>query len=343
MKGYKVAIVGATGLVGAEFIKVLEQRRFPIAKISMFASDHSAGKSVTFAREQHIVQETSPDSFRDIDIAFFSAGADISRRFSPIAAESGTVVVDNSAAFRMSDDVPLVVPEINADDIAWHRGIIANPNCSTIQMVLALYPLHKINPIRRIVVTTFQAVSGTGTAAIEELSAQTRQWLNKEDPIGRVYRHPIAFNALPEIDVFLDDGYTKEERKMEDETRKIMHAPEVMVAATCVRIPVFVSHSEAVTVEFSRPMSPAECRAILSKAPGVCVVDNPSAGLYPHALMAAGTDDTFVGRIRDDSSHPGGLAMWVVADNVRKGAALNAVQIGEEMIKRNLVKPGDCR
>ncbi len=339
MKGYRVAIVGATGLVGGEFIKVLEQRNFPVSKMSMFASDRSAGKKLKFAGKEYTVEETSNDSFHDVDIALFSAGADISRRFSPVAAQSGAVVVDNSAAFRMDDDVPLVVPEINPEDIKLHKGIIANPNCSTIQMVVALYPLHKVNPVQRIIVTTFQSVSGTGTAAIDELATQTRQSLNKEDMVPHVYHYPIAFNVLPEIDVFLEDDYTKEERKMTNETRKIMHAPEVMVSATCVRVPVFVSHSEAVTVEFARPMSPDECRRILAKAPGVRVVDDPDISLYPHALMAAGTDDTFVGRIRDDSSRPGGLVMWIVSDNVRKGAALNAVQIAEEMIKQGWLKP----
>ncbi len=343
MKGYRVAIVGATGLVGTEFIKVLEQRRFPMETLSMLASDRSVGKKLTFAGKEYTVAETSPDSFRDIDIALFSAGADISRRFAPMAVESGAVVVDNSSAFRMTEGVPLVIPEVNSKDIAEHHGIIANPNCSTIQMVVALYPLHKVNPIRRIIVTTFQSVSGTGTAAIDELAVQTKQWLNNEKAIPRVYHYPIAFNVLPEIDTFLENGYTKEELKMESETRKILHAPEIMISATCVRVPVFVSHSEAVTVEFSQPMSPAECRTILASAPGVRVVDNPSTSLYPHAILAAGTDDTFVGRIRDDSSRPGGLAMWIVADNVRKGAALNAVQIAEEMISRDWLKPGGCK
>lgn len=343
VKGYKVAIVGATGLVGAEFIKVLEQRRFPVKTMLLLASDHSAGKVLAFAGEQHLVKETAPDSFDGIDIAFFSAGADISRRFSPLAVAAGAVVIDNSAAFRMDENVPLVVPEVNPEDIALHCGIIANPNCSTIQMVVALNPLHKVNPLRRIIVTTFQSVSGTGTAAIEELATQTKQWSAKEEPLPNVYHYPIAFNVLPEIDAFLEDGYTKEERKMENETHKIMHAPEIMVSATCVRVPVFISHSEVVTVEFSRPMSPPECRTVLSRAPGVRVIDDPNTSLYPHALMAAGTDDTFVGRIRDDSSRPGGLVMWIVADNVRKGAALNAVQIAEEMIKREWLKSGEHR
>jgi aspartate-semialdehyde dehydrogenase len=343
MKSFRVAIVGATGLVGAEFIKVLEQRAFPMASLSLLASDRSVGKVLTFAGKECVVAETTPDSFRDVDIAFFSAGADISRHFAPLAMASGAVVIDNSSAFRMAEDVPLVIPEVNPEDIATHHGIIANPNCSTIQMLVVLSPLHRISSVRRIIVTTFQSVSGTGTAAIEELSNQTRQGQRKEEPKPHVYNHPIAFNALPEIDAFLDNGYTKEEQKMELETRKILHAPDIRVSATCVRVPIFISHSEAVTVEFDRPMPPTEGRAILTKAPGVRVVDDPFTHLYPHALMAAGTDDTFVGRLRDDTSHPGGLVMWVVADNIRKGDALNAVQIAEEMVKRDWLKLGERR
>jgi aspartate-semialdehyde dehydrogenase len=340
MNGYRVAIVGATGLVGGEFIKVLEQRNFPVRTMQMFASDRSAGKKLFFAHEEYEVKETSPDSFRDVDIALFSAGADISRYFSPIAARSGAVVIDNSAAFRMDDEVPLVVPEINPEDIRKHKGIIANPNCSTIQMVVALYPLHKVNPIKRIVVTTFQSVSGTGSAAIEELTAQSRGVLAGQSVVPHVYPHQIAFNVLPHIDVFLDNAYTKEEWKMVEETRKIMHADDVLVSATCARVPVFMSHSEAVNVEFTNPISPDEARRILAQAPGVRVLDDPSISLYPHPCMAAGTDDTFVGRIRRDVSAPNSLAMWIVADNIRKGAALNAVQIAEEIVRRDWLHPG---
>ena len=242
MNGYRVAIVGATGLVGGEFIKVLEQRDFPVRTMQLFASDRSAGKKLYFAHQEYEVKETSPDSFRDVDIALFSAGADISRYFAPIAARSGAVVVDNSSGFRMDDDVPLVVPEVNAEDINKHKGIIANPNCSTIQMVTALYPLHRVNPIKRIVVTTFQSVSGTGSAAIEELTAQSKLVLEGQSVVPHVYPHQIAFNVLPQIDVFLDNAYTKEEWKMVEETRKIMHAEGVLVSATCVRVPVFISH-----------------------------------------------------------------------------------------------------
>ncbi len=339
MKTYKVAIVGATGMVGQEFIKVLEQRSFPMESVSLFASDRSAGKKIFVNHQEIEVKETSPESFRGIDIALFSAGAEISRHFSPIAAQSGAVVVDNSAAFRMESGVPLVVPEINVEDIKWHRGIIANPNCSTIQMVVALYPLHKVNPIKRIVVSTYQSVSGTGSAAIEELTTQAKQILNGQGTVPHVYPHQIAFNLLPEIDVFLDNGYTKEEWKMVEETKKIMHADDILISATCVRVPVFIGHSEAVHVEFAKLMAPEEARRILSQAPGVKVLDDPIISLYPQPWSAAGTDEVFVGRIRHDASNPRGLAMWVVADNIRKGAALNAVQIAEEMVKRDWLHP----
>jgi len=337
MKAYNIAIVGATGLVGREFVRVLEQRNFPMSSVHLYASDRSAGKKVFVGHHEIEVKETTTDSFRNIDIALFSAGSEISRHFSPIAAQTGTLVIDNSAAFRMEPKVPLVVPEVNPEDIKEHQGIIANPNCSTIQMVVALYPLHKVNPIKRIVVTTYQSVSGTGAAAMEELTTQTKLVLEGQNTVPHVYPHQIAFNLLPEIDVFLDSGYTKEEWKMVEETQKIMHAPEIAVSATCVRVPVYIGHSEAVNVEFSRPMTPDEARYILAHAPGVKVVDDPSVSLYPQPWTAAGTDDVYVGRIRADASHPNGLVMWVVADNLRKGAALNAVQIAEEAVRRGWV------
>ena len=340
MNKFRVAIVGATGLVGSEFIKILEQRNFPICNMQMFASDRSAGKKLYFANEEYDVQETSTNSFHNVDIAFFSAGSDTSKYFAPIAAKSGAVVIDNSAAFRMDNDVPLVVPEANVEDIQKHRGIIANPNCSTIQMVMALYPLHIVNPIKRIVVTTFQSVSGTGSAALDELTTQSHQTLNKQEVIPHVYPHQIAFNALPHIDAFLDNAYTKEEWKMLEETRKIMHSDDMLVSATCVRVPVFISHSEAINVEFTNQISADEARSLLSQTKGIHVLDDPSINLYPTPWMAAGTDNTYVGRIRNDASHPNGLVMWVVADNIRKGAALNAVQIAEEMIKRSWIIPG---
>ena len=336
---YEVAIVGATGLVGQEFIKVLVQRNFPVSSIHLFASDRSAGKMLVVNDQQIEVQETVPESFQGIDIVFFSAGTEISRHFSPIAAQSGAVVIDNSSAFRMMPTVPLVVPEVNPEDIKWHKGIIANPNCSTIQMVVALYPLHKANPIKRIIVDTYQAVSGTGAAAVEELTVQTKQVLEGQTPIPHVYPHQIAFNVLPEIDVFLDDGYSKEEWKMVEETKKIMHTEDIAISATCVRVPVFIGHGEAIHVEFSHPMLPDEAERILAQAPGIKMLDDTAISLYPHPWSIAGSDEVFVGRIRRDASHPNGLVIWVVADNLRKGAALNAVQIAEEMIRREWVSP----
>jgi aspartate-semialdehyde dehydrogenase len=341
MREYRVAIAGATGLVGQEFIKVLEQRNFPMASIRLLASDRSAGKKLFINHQEIEVKETVPESFKGIDIALFSAGAETSRHFSPIAAQSGAVVIDNSSAFRMHPEAPLVVPEVNPDDIKWHKGIIANPNCSTIQMVVALYPLHKANPIKRIVVDTYQAVSGTGSAAISELTTQAKQVLEGQSTIPHVYPHQIAFNVLPEIDVFLDNGYTKEEWKLVEETRKIMHADDIAISATCVRVPVFTGHSEAIHVEFSRPMSPDEARHILAQAPGIKLLDDPTISLYPQPWSAAGSDEVFVGRIRRDASHSNGLTMWVVTDNLRKGAALNAVQIAEEMAKREWIHPGE--
>ncbi len=338
MKGYRVAIVGATGMVGQEFIKVLEQRNFPTESIKLLASDRSAGKKLFFSHEEVVVEETTPESFRDVDIALFSAGGEVSRYFSPIAAQSGVVVIDNSSAFRMEPKVRLVVPEINPEDIKKHKGIIANPNCSTIQMVVAIYPLHKVIPIRRIVVTTFQSVSGTGMAAVDELTLQSKQILDGQAVVPHVYSHQIAFNILPEIDVFLDNAYTKEEWKMVEETKKIMHASDIAISATCVRVPVFIGHSEAVSVEFSEAMSPDEARRILAQAPGVKLLDDPTISLYPQPWSAAGADEVFVGRIRRDSSSDKGLVMWVVSDNIRKGAALNAVQIAEVVVDRGWLR-----
>lgn len=338
MKSYHVAIVGATGMVGQEFIKVLQQRNFPVASVNLYASDRSAGKKLYVGHQEIEVRETTPESFQNVDIALFSAGSEISRYFSPIAAKSGTLVVDNSAAFRMEPKVPLVVPEINPEDIKLHDGIIANPNCSTIQLVVAIYPLHKVNPIKRVVVSTYQSVSGTGAAAMEELTTQAKLVLEGQNVVPHVYPHQIGFNLLPEIDVFLDTGYTKEELKIVEETRKIVHSPDMAISATCVRVPVFIGHSEAVNIEFTDPMSPEEARQILAKAPGVKVLDDPSVSLYPMPWLAAGSDDVYVGRIRSDSSHPRGLVMWVVSDNLRKGAALNAVQIAEEAARRDWVK-----
>ncbi len=336
--GHHVAIVGATGMVGQEFIKVLMQRNFPMASIQLYASDRSAGRKMFVGHQEMVVKETANDSFDNVDIALFSAGAEISKHFAPIAAKAGALVIDNSAAWRMDPRVPLVVPEVNVDDIKKHRGIIANPNCSTIQMVVALYPLHKVNPMKRITVATYQSVSGTGIAAVEELTKQSKTVIDGGNVVPHVYAHQIAFNLLPEIDVFMENGYTKEEWKMVEETRKIMHAENLAVSATCVRVPVFVSHSEAIHIEFTEYMSPDDARAILSKAPGIKVLDDPNVSLYPQPWLTAGTDEVYVGRVRSDASYLNGLVIWVVSDNIRKGAALNAVQIAEEAIKREWVK-----
>ena len=337
MRGYDIAIVGATGLVGQEFIKVLTQRSFPMSSIRLLASDRSAGRKLRVNEDEVEVKETNSQSFGNVDVALFSAGAEISSYFSPIAARAGSVVIDNSAAFRMDPEVPLVVPEVNPDDIKEHKGIIANPNCSTIQMVVALYPLHKVNTIKRVIVDTYQSVSGTGSAALEELSEQARLVLEGRNVVPHVYAHQIAFNLLPEIDVFLDNAYTKEEWKCVEETRKIMHANDMAISATCVRVPIFISHSEAIHIEFTEPMSPDTARRILAEAPGVRVLDDPDISLYPQPWSVAGSDEVFVGRIRQDASHSHGLAMWVVADNLRKGAALNAVQIAETMVERGWI------
>ena len=337
MEDFSVAVVGATGIVGQEFIKVLEQRNFPVASIRLLASECSSGIQFFFNHHKLEVEEAVPEIFRDVDIALFSAGAEVSRRLSPLAAEAGAVVIDNSAAFRMDSMVPLVVPEVNPEDIKWHKGIIANPNCSTIQLVVALYPLHKVNPIRRIVVSTYQAVSGSGATALRELTSQTQLILEGRRICPHIYSHQIAFNVLPEIDVFLDNGYTKEEQRIVEETRKIMHAEDMAISATCVRVPVYFGHSEAVNVEFTSPITPEEARKSLAQAPGVRVLDDPNVSFYPQPWAASGSDHVFVGRVRKDVSHPNGLVMWIVADNLRKGAALNAVQIAEEGIRKGWI------
>ena len=337
MEGFSVAIVGATGLVGREFVKVLEQRNFPIASLRLLASERSSGTQLFFNHHEIEVEEATPEIFRGIDIALFSVGAEISRRLSPLAVEAGAVVIDNSAAFRMEPSVPLVVPEVNPKDIKWHKGIIANPNCSTIQLVVALYPLHKVNPIKRIVVSTYQAVSGSGATALKELTSQTRLVLEGRRICPHVYSHQIAFNVLPEIDVFLDNGYTREEQKMVEETRKIMHAEDIAISATCVRVPVYFGHSEAVNVEFTSPITPEEAKKVLAQAPGVKILDDPNVSFYPQPWAASSSDHVFVGRVRKDISQSNGLVMWIVADNLRKGAALNAVQIAEEGIWRGWI------
>jgi len=333
-----VAVVGATGAVGREMLKTLEQRDFPAKEVRAFASARSKGTRLPFKDTELVVEELKEDSFKGIDLALFSAGGSTSKKFAPLAAQQGCVVVDNSSAWRMEKDIPLVVPEVNPEDLHWHKGIIANPNCSTIQMVVVLKPLHDVAKIKRVVVSTYQAVSGTGQKAIQELENQVRQIFNMQEVEKKVYPHQIAFNCLPHIDVFLENDYTKEEMKMVLETQKIMHAPEIKVTATTVRVPVFYGHSESVNVEFFNKITAKEARAILSQAPGVKVLDNPKENIYPLAIYAAGEDDTFVGRIREDDTVEHGLNMWIVADNLRKGAALNAVQIAELLLIKELIR-----
>jgi aspartate-semialdehyde dehydrogenase len=340
-KQCRLAVVGATGAVGREMLSTLAARQFPATSIVALASARSAGNKVPFGDGELVVRELTAESFKDIDLAIFSAGGGTSEQFAPHAVAAGCVVVDNSSAWRMDARCPLVVPEVNVHALNTHNGIIANPNCSTIQMVVVLKPLHDAARIRRVVVSTYQAVSGTGQKAIAELETQVRQLFSMQEPEIKVYPHRIAFNCLPHIDVFLENDYTKEEMKMTRETVKIMEDPHVAVTATCVRVPVFYGHSESVNLETEKKLSPAQARAILSQAAGVRVYDNPGQKIYPMPLDAAGEDAVFVGRIREDESIANGLNMWIVADNVRKGAALNAVQIADELRARDLLHVKD--
>lgn len=324
-----VAIAGATGAVGTEFLKLLEARDFPMKSLRLLASSRSAGSKLKFRGENLEVEELTPKSFKGIDIAFFSAGGSRSKEFAPHAVDSGAVVIDNSSAFRMDEKVPLVVPEINPKQAFEHQGLIANPNCSTIQMVVALNPIHRAANIQRVVVSTYQAVSGAGASAMEELKQQLRAWANDEPMKQEVFPTQIAFNLFPHIDVFQDNGYTKEEMKMVHETRKIMNAPSMHISATCVRVPVLRAHSEAVWVETEKPLSESEARELFEKEPGIVVQDERESGGYPTPWHITETQETYVGRIRKDISHPNGLTFWVVADQLYKGAALNAIQIAE--------------
>ena len=324
-----VAIAGATGAVGTEFLKLLEARDFPMKSLRLLASSRSAGSKLKFRGENLEVEELTPKSFKGIDIAFFSAGGSRSEEFAPHAVDSGAVVIDNSSAFRMDEKVPLVVPEINPKQAFEHQGLIANPNCSTIQMVVALNPIHRAANIQRVVVSTYQAVSGAGASAMEELKQQLRAWANDEPMKQEVFPTQIAFNLFPHIDVFQDNGYTKEEMKMVHETRKIMNAPNMQISATCVRVPVLRAHSEAVWVETEKPLTESEARELFEKEPGIVVQDERESGGYPTPWHITETQETYVGRIRKDISHPNGLTFWVVADQLYKGAALNAIQIAE--------------
>jgi aspartate-semialdehyde dehydrogenase len=328
-----VAVAGATGAVGVEMLKVLTQRGFPASRVVALASSRSAGRRVPFGDGVLVVDEMTERSFDGVDIALFSAGADISRHFRDAVVGAGCVMIDNSSAFRMEDGVPLVVPEVNAADAHTHSGVIANPNCSTIQMVVALEPLRRLAPLKRVVVATYQAASGAGQAAMDELYSQTGDFLAGREATAQAFAHRIAFNCIPQIDVFMDDGSTKEETKMVLETRKIMHLPDLPVVAMCVRVPVLRCHSESINVEFASPVTLTDARAALASAPGVQVLDDPASKLYPMPAMLEGTDDTYVGRLRTDPSVAHGLQMWVVADQLRKGAALNTVQIAESLLR----------
>ena len=322
-------IVGATGAVGVEVLSVLEKRKFPLKKLVLLASARSAGKKLRFRGEELIVEELTEESFVGLDVAIFSAGGSVSLKYAPIAAKAGCVVIDNSSAWRMDLNVPLVIPEINPQDIKEHKNIIANPNCTTIVTLMALYPLHKAFGVKRIFAASYQAVSGTGAEAITELRRQVTQIENGESVTKEVYPHQIAFNALPQVDVFLPSGYTKEEMKLQNEGRKIMHHDRFLASVTCVRVPVYRAHSVAVAAEFEKPITPERAREVIARATGIKVVDDPSKNIYPTALAVSGKDDCEVGRIRQDCAFENGLSFWVVGDQLLKGAALNAVQIAE--------------
>ncbi len=328
-KKYHVAIVGATGAVGVELLRVLERRAFPVADLHLLASPRSAGKKLNFRGEERVVGVLDEDSFAGIDLAFFSAGSETARQFAPIAQRAGAVVIDNSSAFRMDAEVPLVIPEINPDDVRAHRGLIANPNCTTAVALMALHPLHQAFGLRRVFASSYQAVSGSGARAIAELREQVEASVNSASATPQVYPHPIAFNVIPHVDSFLENGYTREEMKLQNEGRKMLHLPDFRASLTCVRVPVYRAHSVALSAEFSRPISVEAAREVLAKVPGLDLIDEPSANRYPTPLDAAGKDNCQVGRLRIDCALDNGLALWVAGDQLLKGAALNAVQIAE--------------
>lgn len=333
--GIRLAVVGATGAVGQEMLKVLEERSFAVKEIICLADPSEAGSKLKFNGETITVQSAGPEHFKNSDLALFAVGNDISKQLAGIAVENNCVVIDNSYAFRLQDDVPLVVPEVNPEDIDWHKGIIANPNCSTIIMVVAINPIYKAFGLKRVVVSTYQAVSGAGKAGLEELEKHSRDFLAGREISPQVFQHPISFNLIPHIDIFVDDNYTREEMKMVWETRKIMHAPDLKIAPTSVRVPVFRSHSESINLETEKPVSPEDARSILEQAPGIIIQDDPANQVYPMPLFSSNTDEVYVGRIRRDLSVDNGLALWVSADQIRKGAATNAIQIAELLVAKN--------
>jgi aspartate-semialdehyde dehydrogenase len=328
---YRLAIAGVTGAVGQEFLSIIEERNFAFKSIKMLASSRSAGKTMSFKGKTYTIEEMTKDSFKDVDIALFSAGASRSREFAPAAVKAGAVVVDNSSAYRMDPEVPLVIPEINPEAIKKHKGIIANPNCSTIIGIVPIWPLHKINPVKRMVVSTYQAASGAGMSAMLELEAQSREILDGKAPTKNVFPHQIAFNCFSHNSALGPNGYNEEETKLVKETRKIFNCPNIAVTATCVRIPVMRAHCESINLEFTNPITPDEVRSILKAAPGVTILDDREHNRFPMPIDASGKDDVFVGRIRQDESLPGnrGINLWVSGDQLRKGAALNAIQIAE--------------
>ena len=336
MKEYNIAIVGASGAVGHEFLKVLDERNFPVGELRLLATERSAGKMMAFRGQEYQVMTTNVDSFLGVDIALF-AGGSASLEYGPAAVAAGAIVIDNSSNYRYNDDIPLVVPEVNPEDLDWHKGIIANPNCSTIQLVVALKPLHDAAGIKRIVCSTYQAVSGAGLPGLEELEDQTAHIIKGEPISCAAFKHQIAFNVIPQIDVLLPGGYYKEEMKMVWETQKMLHNKNIRVSCTCVRVPVFRSHSESINIEFESPLSSDKAREILRQAKGVIVVDEPEDFNYPMPILSSDTDEVYVGRIREDISVENGICLWVVADQIRKGAATNAIQIAESLIERNLI------
>jgi aspartate-semialdehyde dehydrogenase len=339
LDAYNISVIGGAGIVGREFLSLLDSRKVPVKRLRLLATARSAGKVVEFRGEKITVEETTEASFtRDDDIVFLSASGAASKQYAPIAQAQGSFVIDDSSAYRMDPAVPLVIPEINAADLEWHQGIVSQPNCTTTPMVLALNPIHRVNPLKRVVVSTYQAVAGAGAAAVEGLRTESAAALaGRHEPSGTQKRE-IAFNAVPQIDLFAEDGYTKEEIKMANETRKILHAPDVAVSATCVRIPTFFGHAMSVWAEFENPVSPAEARRLMESTPGVRLMDDPGQELYPTPMDVAGTDEVLVGRLRADTSLPGGIAFWTVTDSIRKGAATNVVQVIEEAARRGLIR-----
>ena len=339
MEDLTIAVVGATGAVGAEFLRIVEQRYAKPPRLRLMASKRSAGKRIAVGGEELVVEEATDDSFEGVDVAFISASSEVSRRLAPNAVAAGAVVIDDGSAFRMEPNVPLVVPEVNGKDVEWHEGIISIPNCSTTPLVMAAHPLRELGSIRRVIADTYQSVSGAGASLVAGLRDQSERLADADHSATASEPGQVAFNLIPQIDRFMESGYTYEEQKMRQESQKILHDPELQISATCVRVPVYVSHSAAVHLEFERPVSVNAAREALASMPGLTVLDDPANNSYPMPWDVSGEDDVFVGRIRQDMSNPNGLALWIVSDNLRKGAALNSLQIAEELLSRDCLKP----